>query len=79
MSVVASFIFYAVVCLGSSVKVADTNKLDKSITRAGSVLGMGLDPLRTVAETLSTLLSILDSLFPPSICICACPALSFFY
>ncbi|KAI3370482.1 hypothetical protein L3Q82_025245 [Scortum barcoo] len=38
-SVVSSIIFYAVVCWGSRLKTADTNRLNKLIRRAGSVLG----------------------------------------
>ncbi len=44
-------------------KVADRNKLDKLIRRAGSVLGMELDPVHIVSERrmLSKFYSILDN------------------
>ncbi len=62
-SVVSSVLSFAVVCWGSSMKVADRNKLDKLIRRAGSVLGMELDPVHVVAERrmLSKFDSILDN------------------
>jgi len=44
-SVVASVIFYAVVCWGSRVKAADANRLNKLIRKAGSVLGVELESL----------------------------------
>ncbi|KAK7901917.1 hypothetical protein WMY93_018686 [Mugilogobius chulae] len=49
-SVVASAIFYGVVCWGSGVKVADTNRLNKLVKKAGSVLGVELEPVGEVAE-----------------------------
>jgi len=60
-SVVASVIFYAVVCWGSRVKVADANRLNKLIRKAGSVLGVALESLVEVSErrVLSKLLSII--------------------
>jgi len=42
-SVVASVIFYAVVCWGSRVKAADASRLNKLIKATGSVLGVELD------------------------------------
>jgi len=41
--VVASIIFYAVVCLGNRVKAADANRLNKLIRKAGAVLGVELE------------------------------------
>ena len=39
-SVVASAIFFAAVCWGSSFRASDMNRLDKIIKKAGSVLGL---------------------------------------
>lgn len=60
---VASAIFYAVVCCGCSMKVVDKNRLDKLIRRAGSVRGMELDPVHVVVgrRMLFKLHSILDN------------------
>ncbi|MBN3314359.1 RTJK polymerase, partial [Atractosteus spatula] len=49
-SVVVSAIFYAVVCWGSGIRAVDSNRLNKLIRRASSVIGSGLDPLEVVAE-----------------------------
>ena len=49
-SVVASAIFYGVVCWGSSISGADRKKLDKLIRKASSVLGRPLDPAEVVGE-----------------------------
>lgn len=66
-SVVASVLFYAVVCWGGSSKKRDTGRLDRLVRRAGSVVGTELDSLVTVAErrTLDKLLSILDNTHHP--------------
>ena len=53
-SVVASLIFYAVVCWGSRVKAADANRLSKLIRRAGSVLGVKLESLVEVMASWTT-------------------------
>ncbi|KAF7695156.1 hypothetical protein HF521_006879 [Silurus meridionalis] len=45
-SVVASAIFYGVVCWGSSISTADRKRLDKLIRKASSVLGIPLDTVR---------------------------------
>ncbi|KAI3364906.1 hypothetical protein L3Q82_000931 [Scortum barcoo] len=50
-SVVASVLFYTVVCWGGSISKKDTSRLDKLIRRAGSVVGTKLDSLVTVAES----------------------------
>ena len=67
-SVVASVLFFAVVCLGSSIGASDTNRLNKLIKKAGSVIGCKQDrKLEAVIErrTLKKLLSIMDnSLYP---------------
>lgn len=59
-SVVASTIFYAVVCWGEGIKAKDTNRLNKLINKAGSVIGSKLVTLEEVAEdrTLAKLLAI---------------------
>ena len=66
-SVVASAIFFAVTCWGSGMKVAETNRLQKLIRRAGDVVGEELDTLATVAERrmLSRLQSIFDNVSHP--------------
>ncbi|KAI3355030.1 hypothetical protein L3Q82_017846 [Scortum barcoo] len=62
-SVVASAIFFAAVCWGSSIRASDTNRLDKIIKKAGSVLGFRLESFETVVERrmLNRLLSIMDN------------------
>ena len=66
-SVVASAIFFAVTCWGSGMRIADTNRLERLIRRAGDVVGEELDTLTTVAERrmLSRLQSILDNVSHP--------------
>ena len=49
-SVVFSAVFYAVLCWGGSLKVADIKRLNKLIKKADSVLGEELDPLETAAD-----------------------------
>ncbi|XP_049902554.1 uncharacterized protein LOC126391694 [Epinephelus moara] len=49
-TVVASAIFYGVVCWGSSVSAADRKRLDKLIKKASSVLGCSLDSVQVVGE-----------------------------
>ncbi|KAI4873665.1 hypothetical protein NFI96_032777, partial [Prochilodus magdalenae] len=62
-TVVASCLFYAVVCWGGSIKKRDEMRLDKLVRRAGSVVGVELDSVVKVAErrTLHKLLSIMDN------------------
>jgi gmma-aminobutyric acid receptor subunit gamma len=62
-SVVAGAIFFAAVCWGSSIRASDSNRLDKIIRKAGSVLGLRLESLETVVErrTLKKVLSIMDN------------------
>jgi len=62
-SVVASVIFYAVVCWGSRVKAADVNRLNKLIRKAGCVLGVELKSLVEVSER--RMLSIMDNASHP--------------
>ncbi|KAI4896059.1 hypothetical protein NFI96_010384 [Prochilodus magdalenae] len=61
-TVVASCLFYAVVCWGGSIKKRDEMRLDKLVRRAGSVVGVKLDSVLKVAErrTLHKLVSIMD-------------------
>ena len=62
-SVVASALFFAVVCWGSSIGAGDTNRLNKLIKKAGSVIGCKPDTVESVVErrTLDKLLSIMDN------------------
>src|SRR4029434_1274692 len=61
--VVASVLFYAVVCWGGSIKKRDAGRLSRLVRKAGAVVCTALDCLTTVAErrTLSRLLTILDN------------------
>ena len=62
-SVVSSTIFFAAVCWGRSIRASDTNRLEKIIKKAGSVLGLRLESFESVVErrTLNKLLSIRDN------------------
>ncbi|KAL2099341.1 hypothetical protein ACEWY4_005821 [Coilia grayii] len=62
-SVMASVLFYAVVCWGGSTRKRDNGRLDRLVRKAGSVVGMELESLTTIAErrTLSRLHSILNN------------------
>ena len=62
-TVVASALFYAAVCWGSSLTDKQGKPLDKLVKKAGSVLCRKLDPLRTVVErgTLNKLKAIMDN------------------
>uniref|UniRef100_A0A8C4SHZ3 TIR domain-containing protein n=1 Tax=Erpetoichthys calabaricus TaxID=27687 RepID=A0A8C4SHZ3_ERPCA len=66
-TVVASTLFYAVVCWGGSIKKKDASRLDKLVSKAGSIVGMELDSLTSVAErrALSRLLSIMENPLHP--------------
>ncbi|KAL7827773.1 hypothetical protein AOLI_G00309250 [Acnodon oligacanthus] len=61
--VVASAILYAVACWGSRLRVADANRLNKLILKAGDVVGVELDSLMAVLErkTLSKLQTIMEN------------------
>ena len=50
-SVVASAIFYGVVCWSSSISAAGRRRPDKLIKRASSILGCPLDPVQVVWES----------------------------
>lgn len=62
-SVVSSAILFALVCWGSRLKVADSNRLNKLIRKAGDVIGVKLDSLESVMERrmLEKLQSILEN------------------
>ncbi|KAI4887201.1 hypothetical protein NFI96_031265, partial [Prochilodus magdalenae] len=62
-TVVASAIFYGVVCWGSSILTADRKRLDKLLKRAGSVLGSPLNPVQVVGDRrmLAKLASMLEN------------------
>lgn len=66
-TVVASAIFYAVVCWGASCTDRDRKRLDKLIKRASSVLGGPLASIEEVAEKrmLAKLTSIMDNTSHP--------------
>lgn len=61
--VVASAIYFAVVCWGNSIGAGEINRLNKLIKKAGSVIGCKLDSIEAVVErrTLNKLLSIMDN------------------
>ncbi|XP_036439777.1 uncharacterized protein LOC118817317 [Colossoma macropomum] len=60
---VASAIFYGVVCWGSSISTADRKRLDRLIKRASSVMGSPLDPVQVVGDRrmLARLASMLEN------------------
>ena len=62
-SVVSSALLFAAVCWGSSIGAGDTNRLNKLIKKAGSVIGCKLDTLENAVErrTLNRLLSIMEN------------------
>ncbi|KAK0152207.1 hypothetical protein N1851_006440 [Merluccius polli] len=49
-SVVASTLFFAVACWGGGIKAGETNRLNKLVRKASSVVGLELDSLEAVAE-----------------------------
>lgn len=49
-SAVASAILYAVVCQGSRLRLAYTDRLNRLIRKASDVIGVKLDPLTVVSE-----------------------------
>lgn len=49
-SVVASILFYAVVCWGGSTKKSDDRRLDRLVKKAGSVVGAELESITSVAD-----------------------------
>ncbi|KAI4898908.1 hypothetical protein NFI96_017256 [Prochilodus magdalenae] len=70
-SVVASVLFYAVVCWGGSISKRDAGRLDRLVRKAGSVLGLELESLTPLAERralsklLHKLLHIMDNVHHP--------------
>uniref|UniRef100_A0A8C4SNG4 Reverse transcriptase domain-containing protein n=1 Tax=Erpetoichthys calabaricus TaxID=27687 RepID=A0A8C4SNG4_ERPCA len=70
-TVVASALFYAVVCWGGSITKKDASLLDKLVRKAGSIVGMELNSLTSVAErrALSRLLSIMENPLHPLNCV----------
>ena len=62
-SVVASALFYAVVCWGGGCTDRDRNRIDKLVRRSGSVLGCSLESVVVVGERrmLAKLTSIMDN------------------
>ena len=49
-SVVESAISFAAICWGSSIRARDLKRLNKLIMKAGSVLGMTLEPLELIVQ-----------------------------
>ena len=66
-SVVASAIFFGVVCWGSSISAADRKRLNKLVKKASSVLGCPLDPVEVVADRrmIAKLSSLMDNTSHP--------------
>ena len=62
-TVVASAIFYGVVCWGSSISTADRKRLDKLIKKTSSVLGCSLNSVEVVGGRMmmAKLSSIMDN------------------
>ncbi|XP_066512309.1 NLR family CARD domain-containing protein 3-like [Hoplias malabaricus] len=62
-TVVASVLFYAVVCWGGSIKKRDAGRLDRLVKKAGSVVGAELECITSISNkrTLNKLISILDN------------------
>ena len=49
-SILASVLFYAVVCWGNGLKTEDKNKINKLIRKAGSIIGVMPDPLEKILD-----------------------------
>ncbi|KAG5267587.1 hypothetical protein AALO_G00223400 [Alosa alosa] len=62
-SVVASVLFYAVVCWGGSTKKKDAGRLDRLVRKAGSVVGAELECITSISDkrALNKLINILDN------------------
>ena len=62
-SVVASVLFYAVVCWEGSTKKWDAGRLKKLVRKAGSVVGAELECITSVSDkrTLGQLLTVMDN------------------
>ncbi len=66
-SVMASTIFFAAVCWGTGINAKDSNKLNKLIKKAGSVVGTRLAPLEEVVRDrmLGKIKAIMDNVSHP--------------
>ncbi len=61
-SVVASALFFAVVCWGGGIRAGEASRLSKLLRKASSVVGMELDSLESVAERrMDRIKAILDN------------------
>ncbi|XP_068424979.1 uncharacterized protein [Clinocottus analis] len=62
-SVVASVLYFSIVCWGSSIGAGDTNRLNKLVKKAGSIIGCKQEHLEQLVErrTLKKLLSMLEN------------------
>ena len=49
-SILASVMFYAVVCWGNGLKIEDKNKINKLIRKAGSIIGVMPDSLEMILD-----------------------------
>ena len=49
-SVVESVISFAAICWGSGIKARDLNRINKLVKKAGSVLGVALEPLEDIIQ-----------------------------
>ena len=48
--ILASVLFYAVLCWGGSIPIGDKKRINKIIKRAGSVIGFNPDKLEVIVE-----------------------------
>ena len=66
-SVVASAVFFAAICWGSSLRAGNSKKLNNLIKKPGSVLGTALESLELVVERrmLHKLLNIMENTTHP--------------
>ncbi len=62
-SVIASTLYSSVVCWRSSITASDTSRMNKLITKAGSIIGCRQETFEAVVErrTLNKLLSTMDN------------------
>ena len=51
LSVVASTLFFAGACKGGGIKAGESNRLNKLVRKASSVVGLELDSLEVVVES----------------------------
>ena len=64
---VASALFFAAVCWGGSIRAGDTSRINKLIRKAGSVIGIKLDPFEAEVER-RTLNRLLFEVVPRKVC-----------